>query len=87
MELPNTIPDASRVRPESTALVIIDMQRGFLEPERFGSMQYGQCPQDRLCSSASITIEASRKLGLHVMHIVLERDISRTCQTFPRPSG
>jgi hypothetical protein len=41
MELPNAIPYAFRFRAESTALVIIDMQRDFLEPGGFGSIQCG----------------------------------------------
>jgi hypothetical protein len=41
MELPNAIPYAFHFRKDSTALVIIDMQRDFLEPGGFGSIQYG----------------------------------------------
>ncbi|CAD0112542.1 unnamed protein product [Aureobasidium uvarum] len=72
MELPNAIPYAFRFRPESTALVIIDMQRDFLEPEGFGSIQ---CGDDEVFSSVrgivpvvQRVLEASRKLGLYVMH-------------------
>lgn len=41
MELPNARPYAFRFRPESTTLVTIDMQRDFLEPGGFGSIQCG----------------------------------------------
>ena len=72
MELPNAIPYAFKFRPESTALVIIDMQRDFVEPGGFGSIQ---CGDDKVFNSVrkivpvvQRALEASRKLGLYVMH-------------------
>jgi nicotinamidase-related amidase len=72
MELSNAIPYVFQFRPESTALVIIDMQRDFLEPGGFGSIQ---CGDDTVFNSVrkivpvvQRVLEASRKLGLYVMH-------------------
>lgn len=41
LELRSARPYAFRFKPESTALLIIDMQRDFLDPNGFGSIQCG----------------------------------------------
>ncbi|CAD0094147.1 unnamed protein product [Aureobasidium vineae] len=72
MELPNAIPYAFRFRPESTALVIVDMQRDFLEPGGFGSIQCGDDEVFKrvrgIVPVVQRVLEASRELGLYVMH-------------------
>ncbi|KAG2163971.1 hypothetical protein JADG_003710 [Aureobasidium aubasidani] len=72
MELPRAIPYAFRFRKESTALVIIDMQRDFLEPGGFGSIQCGDFEVfnrvRNIVPTVQRALETSRKLGLHVMH-------------------
>lgn len=72
MELPRAIPYAFRFRKESTALVIIDMQRDFLEPGGFGSIQCGVFEVfnrvRNIVPTVQRALETSRKLGLHVMH-------------------
>ncbi|THW21071.1 Isochorismatase hydrolase [Aureobasidium pullulans] len=72
MELPRAIPYAFRFRKESTALVIIDMQRDFLEPGGFGSIQCGDFEVfnrvRNIVPTVQRALETARKLGLHVMH-------------------
>ncbi|THY34770.1 Isochorismatase hydrolase [Aureobasidium pullulans] len=72
MELPRAIPYAFQFRKESTALVIIDMQRDFLEPGGFGSIQCGDFEVfnrvRNIVPTVQRALETSRKLGLHVMH-------------------
>ncbi|THY65001.1 Isochorismatase hydrolase [Aureobasidium pullulans] len=72
MELPRAIPYAFRFRKESTALVIIDMQRDFLEAGGFGSIQCGDFEVfnrvRNIVPTVQRALETSRKLGLHVMH-------------------
>jgi allophanate hydrolase len=72
MELPSARPYAFRFRPESTALLIIDMQRDFLDPNGFGSIQCGN--KEIFDSVRNIVpktrevLDAARSLGLHVFH-------------------
>jgi nicotinamidase-related amidase len=72
MELSNAIPYAFRFRPESTARVIIDVQRDFPEPGGFGSIQCGDAnvfnTVRKIVPVVQRALEASRRLGLHAMH-------------------
>jgi len=72
MELPSARPYAFRFRPECTALVIIDMQRDFLDQGGFGAIQ---CANDEIFQSVrqivprtKEVLNAARKLGFHVVH-------------------
>lgn len=69
MELPSARPYSFKFRPESTALIIIDMQRDFVDYNGFGMIQ---CGNDEIfkkvrdivprCQRA---LEAARALGLY----------------------
>jgi allophanate hydrolase len=72
MELPLARPYAFKFRPESTALVVIDMQRDFLVSGGFGAIQ---CANDKIFESVrqivprtKEVLNAARTLGLHVVH-------------------
>lgn len=72
MELPSARPYAFRFRPESTALIVIDMQRDFLDIGGYGELQ---CADEEIFTSVRKVIpqtqkvlEAARKLGFHVLH-------------------
>ena len=72
MELPSARPYAFKFRPESTALIVIDMQRDFLDIGGYGELQ---CANETVFASVRKVIpqtqrvlEAARKLGLHVLH-------------------
>lgn len=72
MELPSARPYTFRFRPESTALVIIDMQRDFLDPGGYGALQ---CGNDEIFESVrqivpktKEVLKAARKLGFHIVH-------------------
>jgi nicotinamidase-related amidase len=86
MELSNAIPYAFRFRPESTALVIIDMQRDFLESGGFGSIQCGDAnvfnTVRKIVPVVQRALEASRRLDF--MRCISERDISRISRICPR---
>ncbi|KPI41159.1 Allophanate hydrolase [Cyphellophora attinorum] len=65
-------PYAFKYEPEHTALVIIDVQRDFVDPNGFGAIQ---CGNDEIFSSVRSIVPAiksalgaARKLGLHVIH-------------------
>jgi len=72
MELASARPYAFRFNPASTALVIIDMQRDFVDPNGFGSIQCGNpdiFSQVRgIVPTVQSVLEFSRKNGLHVFH-------------------
>lgn len=72
MELSSAKPYAFRYRLESTALVIIDMQRDFLDPNGFGAIQCGDDEIFRqvreVVPKVKRVLEAARELGLHVLH-------------------
>ncbi|EPE09500.1 glutamyl-trna amidotransferase subunit a [Ophiostoma piceae UAMH 11346] len=70
--LPDARPYAFEFVPERTALVLIDMQRDFLDPGGFGAIQCGD-PEvfARVRSVIARTkpvLAAARTLGLHVIH-------------------
>ena len=72
MRLPSARPYAYEFRPESTALLVIDMQRDFLERGGYGELQ---CGNDEIFGSVrkivpqvQEVLKAARELGLHVMH-------------------
>lgn len=72
MELPSARPYAYKFRPESTALIIIDMQRDFLDYNGFGQIQCGnndlfQKVRD-IVPRTQRALEAARALGLYVVH-------------------
>lgn len=70
--LPNARPYAFEFVPERTALVLIDMQRDFLDPGGFGAIQCGD--PDVFARVRSVVdrtrpvLAAARTLGLHVIH-------------------
>ncbi|KAG9857879.1 glutamyl-tRNA amidotransferase subunit A, partial [Aureobasidium melanogenum] len=72
MELPSARPYAFKFRPESTALVIIDMQRDFLDAGGYGAIQCGD--KDifegvrRIVPQTRAVLDASRKMNIHVVH-------------------
>ncbi|RMZ09247.1 hypothetical protein D0862_03672 [Hortaea werneckii] len=72
LELKSARPYAFKFRAESTALLIIDMQRDFLDPNGFGSIQ---CGNDAIFQSVRSIVpktkqvlDTARRLGLHVFH-------------------
>ena len=72
MELPSARPYVYRFRPESTALIIIDMQRDFLDFNGFGMIQ---CGNDEIFQKVreivprtQRALEVARAMGLHVIH-------------------
>ncbi|KAG9655833.1 glutamyl-tRNA amidotransferase subunit A, partial [Aureobasidium melanogenum] len=72
MELPSARPYAFQFRPESTALVIIDMQRDFLDAGGYGDIQCGD--KDifegvrSIVSQTRAVLNAARKMNIHVVH-------------------
>ena len=72
MELPLARPYCFKFRPESTALLIIDMQRDFLDPNGVGAVQGGNDDIFRsvreIVPETKRVLEAARRLGLHVVH-------------------
>lgn len=70
--LPNARPYAFRFPPASTALLIIDMQRDFLDPDGFGSIQCGDpgifSTVRRIVPTVQRVLETCRALGLQVIH-------------------
>lgn len=72
MKLPSARPYAYEFRPESTALLVIDMQQDFLERGGYGELQ---CGNDEIFASVrkivpqtQNVLKAARELGLHIMH-------------------
>jgi len=62
-------PEPIDIDPASTALVIIDMQRDFLEPGGFGDALGNDVNQLRACIAPSATVlAAARAAGLLVIH-------------------
>jgi nicotinamidase-related amidase len=72
MSLPNARPYTYNFPPASTALIIIDMQRDFVDPNGFGSIQ---CGNDEIHSAVRVIVptiqkvlEVSRSLGIQIIH-------------------
>ena len=72
MELPSARPYPFKFPPERTALMIIDMQRDFLDPGGFGQVQ---CGNDeifhqvrQIVPNTQKALAAARQLGIHVVH-------------------
>ncbi|KAI5357764.1 Putative isochorismatase, amidase signature domain, Isochorismatase-like superfamily [Septoria linicola] len=72
MELSSARPYAYKFRPESTALIIIDMQRDFVDYNGFGQIQCGNDEVFKkvrnIVPKTKQALEAARQLGLHVIH-------------------
>lgn len=71
-ELASARPYAFRFRLEATALLIIDMQRDFLQPGGFGQIQ---CGNDQVFEKVReivprtrVALDSARTLGMHVLH-------------------
>jgi len=65
----NAKPYALHFGPESTALIMIDMQRDFMEPGGFGEMLGNDVsPMRAAVEPARRVLEAARKAGLLVVH-------------------
>lgn len=72
MSLPNARPYAFTFPPTTTALIIIDMQRDFVDPDGFGSIQCGN-PQIHSAVRTIVptirkVLEVSRNLGMTIIH-------------------
>ncbi|KAH0001886.1 glutamyl-tRNA amidotransferase subunit A, partial [Aureobasidium melanogenum] len=72
MELQSARPYAFKFRPESTALVIIDMQRDFLDAGGYGAIQCGNNDifegVRSIVSQTRAVLNAARKMNIHVVH-------------------
>lgn len=72
MSLPNARPYAFAFPPATTALIIIDMQRDFVEPNGFGSIQCGNpaifAAVHDIVPTVQKVLETSRSIGLQVIH-------------------
>ena len=72
LSLPTAKPYAFQFQPQRTALVIIDVQKDFVDPLGFGSIQCGS-PEifagvRSVVGRIKTVLDASRSLGLHVVH-------------------
>lgn len=72
MSLRNARPYAFHFPPETTAFIIIDMQRDFLDLNGFGYIQCGN-PEifssvRRIVPTVQTVLEASRSIGMQVIH-------------------
>lgn len=72
LQLATAKPYAFKYEPSKTALLIIDVQRDFVDPNGFGAIQ---CGNDEIFASVrkivpaiKDALKASRQLGLHVIH-------------------
>lgn len=72
MELPSAKPYPYKFRPESTALIIIDMQRDFVDFNGFGMIQCGNDEVFKkvrdIVPRVRQALAAARALGMHVIH-------------------
>ncbi|ETN42696.1 allophanate hydrolase [Cyphellophora europaea CBS 101466] len=72
LSLPSARPYGFQFDPEHTALVIIDVQRDFVDPDGFGAIQCGNAEifnsVRSIVPAIKDTLTASRRLGLHVIH-------------------
>ncbi|KAH6671680.1 amidase signature domain-containing protein [Halenospora varia] len=72
LSLPNARPYAFTFPPATTALIIIDMQRDFVDPNGFGSIQCGN-PEifsavRNIVPTLQKVLEVSRSIGIQVIH-------------------
>ncbi|RFU31493.1 hypothetical protein B7463_g4793, partial [Scytalidium lignicola] len=70
--LPNARPYAFKFPSSRTALIIIDMQRDFVDPDGFGFIQCGDpkifAAVRDIVPTVQKTLEVSRSLGMHIIH-------------------
>ncbi|KAL7813059.1 amidase signature enzyme [Trichoderma gracile] len=70
--LSNTRPYAFSFLPPTTAFVVIDMQRGFLDPNGFGSVVCGNpaifSSVRKIVPNVRRALDAARQLGLHIIY-------------------
>ncbi|TVY82356.1 Allophanate hydrolase [Lachnellula suecica] len=72
MSLPNARPYAFAFPPATTALIIIDMQRDFVDPNGFGSIQCGD-PEifsavRNIVPTLQKVLQVARSIGMQVIH-------------------
>ena len=72
MSLPNARPYPFKFPLATTALIVIDMQRDFVDPDGFGSIQCGDpkifASVRDIVPTVQKVLEVSRSLGLTVIH-------------------
>jgi nicotinamidase-related amidase len=72
LSFPNARPYAFKFPPTTTALIIIDMQRDFVDPNGFGSIQCGNAEifasVRNIVPTVRKVLEVSRSMGLQVIH-------------------
>lgn len=72
MKLPSARPYAYEFHPESTALLVIDMQQDFLERGGYGELQCGNdeifASVGKIVPQTQNVLKAARELGLYIMH-------------------
>ncbi|CAK7240394.1 MAG: hypothetical protein STHCBS139747_001833 [Sporothrix thermara] len=72
LTLTNARPHAFSFVPERTALVLVDLQRDFVDPGGFGAIQCGSPAFSanirQVVSATQPALAAARKLGLHIVH-------------------
>jgi nicotinamidase-related amidase len=72
MSMPNARPYNFAFPPATTALLIIDMQRDFMDPGGFGSIQCGNDEKHQavrhIIPNLQKVLEVSRQLGLQIFH-------------------
>lgn len=70
--LPTAKPYAFKFDPRRTAIVIIDVQKDFVDPSGFGSIQCGSVEifsgVRSVVDRIKTVLDVSRSLGLHVIH-------------------
>ncbi|KAL4862425.1 amidase signature domain-containing protein [Aspergillus spectabilis] len=72
INLPNTRPYEFTFPISRTALLLIDLQRDFLDPDGFGSVQCGDpdifASTRRIVPAIQRVLERARAMGLHIIH-------------------
>jgi nicotinamidase-related amidase len=98
MSLPNARPYAFTFPPATTALIIIDMQRDFVDLNGFGSIQCGN-PEifsavRNIVPTLQKVLEVSRSIGLQVIHTreghrpdLSDLPPSKKCRQVNAPNG
>ncbi|KAJ5485659.1 Allophanate hydrolase [Penicillium diatomitis] len=72
LSLADARPYSFKFSPATTAFIIIDMQRDFLDPNGFGSIQCGN-PEifssvRKIVNNVQKALEVARSMGMHVIH-------------------